>query len=103
MLTINIKKKIETLDDIYNVYIGILETMTPLKFAPQERIVMVELLKDRIVTKEFKEDLKKKVKRVDNILTSFRKKGIIKDNIISPRFQRFTQDDLQIHITLKNG
>lgn len=105
MLTVNINKKVKSVDDVYTVYISILEGITNIKFTKQERIVILELLKERKVTEKVKDSLKAKIEskgRIDNILTSFRKKGIIKNNELSPFFKEFKEDDVKFNITLTN-
>lgn len=103
MLTVNINKKVRSVDDIYNVYVAILEGITNLKFTKQEKIVIIELLKERKVTEKVKESLKDKIDskgRIDNILTTFRKKGILKNNELSSFFKEFKIEDIKFNITL---
>ncbi len=105
-LTINIKKKVSSIDDVYGVYISILESVTNLKFPNQEKIVLVKILKDREVTKNVKDCLglsKDQRQRVANILTKFRNKNIIKDNKISQSFLEFKDNIVTFNIALSNG
>lgn len=102
MLTINIKKKVKSVDETYAIYLGFLETLTSLQLTNQEKIVMVELLKEKEITKELRDNLKTKVKRVDNILTLFRKKGLIKDNKIAPFFKEIN-GEVSFNVVITNG
>lgn len=107
MLTINIKKKIESPDSIYNVYISILESTTKLRFTNQERIVLIELLKERGLTENVRETIKGKIKTsvAANIYTRFRTKGILqKDDSINPFFKEISGDEVNFNVTLScNG
>lgn len=105
MLTVNINKKVKSIEGVYTTYIAILEGITGLRLTKQEKIVILELLKERKLTKKVKEVISEKIPsegRVENILTTFRKRGILKNNEISPFFKQLDDKNITFNVIVNN-
>ena len=102
MLIYKINKKNQ--DNVYEIYLGILEAVSNFRLAHQEKKVLAILLKHREVTKEVKALLYEITtkQRIENILSNFTKRKFIVDGKVSEKFPDFKTDKIEFVISV-NG
>lgn len=99
-----ITKKVNSREDSYSIYIGILQAVTGFKITDQEKEVLSVILSRGGLTKIVREYLitQKTVskQRLDNIISKFRSKGILNGDKPNSRFPIISDDEATFSITL---
>lgn len=99
-----ITKKVSSQEDVYLIYIGILQAVTGLKITDQEKRVLSTILTKGELTKDVRSYLiTEKVaskQRLDNIVSKLRTRKILIGDKPNPRFQNFKAEDVVFSINL---
>lgn len=102
MLTQKINKKVSSQENLYGVYLGILEAVTSLKLTKQEKEVLAVILNEGVVNKFVKHKLFKisSKARIENILSKFRHNQILIDDKPNKNFPLLKDSKITLNITI---
>lgn len=105
MLLQRINKRIESEEEAYAVYIGILQAISNFKITEQEKKVLCVILKNKELTKDVRSQLSTITSkaRIENILSKLRAKKILVGDKPNSKFPSLNFEETTFSITLKPG
>lgn len=105
MLTQKISKTINSDEEKYSIYFGILQAIAGFKITDQEKLILSKIMKEGELTKNVKDELKMIASkaRIDNVISKFRKTKILVGNKPNSKFPKLNGKDMSFNITLKNA
>jgi hypothetical protein len=103
MLLQKINKRVQSEEEAYSVYIGILQAVTNFKITEQEKKVLSVILKNKEITKDVKKELTKMTSkaRIENILSKLRARKILIGDKPNVKFPTIRFEETTFSITLK--
>lgn len=104
MLTQKISKKVQTNQEKYMIWLGIIGTMTDFKFPEQERKILSYILSEGELTKNVRDSLHKLTTeaRVGNVISKFRKEKILIGDKPNFKYPVSLEGEVKFNIILKN-
>lgn len=103
MLVPKISKRIDSTEEAYAVYIGVLQAVTGFKITEQEKKVLCVILKNGELTKDVRQELTSisTKPRIENIISKLRMKKLIVGDKPNSKFPVLNFEETTFSITLK--